>query len=163
VHAVHIRAIIQWGQCMVSISSERPRLAIRLVTNSKSGLTAWDSPDLFVDDDFPPLDSLMPTSLHWHQLADVHSIVRNTFMNKSTLDHCTGALICDKVGLSKTALAISMMAFLNQSVLLQQGCQVPPPILCNYHHSDENRCKANHSRRNYLISREQAELSRFPT
>lgn len=98
----------------------------------KSGITAWDSPDSFIDDDAPLPPSLVPIALHWHQLSGAHSIVRNTFAKDPSIDQCTGMLICDEVGLGKTALALSTIAFLNQIVVLQQGGQALPAILGYY-------------------------------
>jgi SNF2 family DNA or RNA helicase len=45
-------------------------------------------------------------------------------------------LICDEVGLGKTALAISIIAFLNQIVLIQQGGQALPSIIGYYSYVD---------------------------
>jgi TATA-binding protein-associated factor len=96
---------------------------------NKSGITAWDSPDSFIDDDAPLPPSLVPLALHWHQLSGAHSIIRNTFTKGPSVNQCTGMLICDEVGLGKTALALSTIAFLNQIVVLQQGGQALPAIL----------------------------------
>jgi TATA-binding protein-associated factor len=92
--------------------------------------TPWDNPDLF--NAFPVPDCLQPLRLHWHQLAGVHSIIRNTFTKVTSPDHCTGTLICDEVGLGKTALAITTMAFLSQCALLQAEGGDLPPILGEY-------------------------------
>lgn len=70
--------------------------------------------------------------LHWHQLAGIHSIVRNTFSRKADPDHCTGMLICDQVGLGKTALTISTIAFINQVIALQKKDKARPPMLRTY-------------------------------
>jgi TATA-binding protein-associated factor len=130
----------------------------------RKGLTAWDSPELFVDDDSPLPDSLTPIFLHWHQLVGVHSIVRNSFTKKPSSDHCTGTLICDEVGLGKTAQAIAMIAFMNQVVLLQQGGQPLPPILRNYHYSYTNHCNTeSFSQAIYHISKEQTGSKRYLT
>jgi hypothetical protein len=90
-------------------------------------LTAWDRPDLFSANPVP--DSLAPLKLHWHQLAGVHSMVRNIFTRDADPDHCTGMLLADEVGLGKTALAISFISFLSQCVLLQQSDSELPPII----------------------------------
>lgn len=86
--------------------------------------TAWDNIDNFSD-----LNSLQPLQLHWHQLSGVHSFARNTFTSKPSDTHCTGMLICDEVGLGKTALTISIIAFLSQCVLLQEKKAELPPVL----------------------------------
>lgn len=93
----------------------------------KSGTTPWADPGLFVMSPRP--ECLEPLQLHWHQLAGVHSIIRNTYTSTPVPGHCTGMLICDDVGLGKTALAISTIAFLNQVVLLQGDGQKLPLIL----------------------------------
>jgi SNF2 family DNA or RNA helicase len=101
-----------------------------------SGITAWDSSSLFVVGDAPLSPSLMQMALHWHQLAGVHSVIRSSFTKDPSPDNCTGMLICDEVGLGKTALAISIIAFLNQIVLLQQKGQALPSIIGNYLYVD---------------------------
>lgn len=87
----------------------------------KTGLTAWES----------PLDPKTSTNLelHWHQLAGVHSIIRRAFTPQPNLAHCTATLECDQVGLGKTTLAITVIAFLNQIVALQEKGMDLPPIL----------------------------------
>jgi TATA-binding protein-associated factor len=92
----------------------------------RSGITAWDDATQFQE---PPSDFLQPTYLHWHQLAGVHSIIRNTLESTPSTDNCTGMLVCDEVGLGKTALSISTIAFLNQAMFLQDRGQTLPPIL----------------------------------
>lgn len=93
-----------------------------------AGLTPWDQPDLFTTSP-QQTDSLVPLSLHWHQLAGVHSIIRSAFTKTPSPGHCTGILECDEVGLGKTALAITVIAFLNQAVTLQVAKKPLPPIL----------------------------------
>jgi hypothetical protein len=95
----------------------------------KTGITAWDQPASF---NVTTRASLVEMKLHWHQLAGVHSIIRNTFTSKPKPDHCTGMLICDEVGLGKTALSIATIAFLNQAVILQEFNEPLPPILSKY-------------------------------
>jgi TATA-binding protein-associated factor len=92
-----------------------------------SGLTAWDHPELFAAN--PQPDCLVKNQLYWHQAAGVHSIARNVFSTTPNPNHCTGTLISDEVGLGKTALASSFMAFLNQCILLQGRKQSLPPVL----------------------------------
>jgi hypothetical protein len=89
------------------------------------GHNAWENPDSFSSP-----DSLMPIALHWHQLAGVHSIICNTFLAKPMVNSGSGMLICDEVGLGKTVLAISMVAFLSQSALIHElKPSALPPII----------------------------------
>jgi hypothetical protein len=90
-------------------------------------VTAWEDPNLFNANPVP--DSLARLKLHWHQLAGVHSMVRNIFTPNANPLHCTGMLVSDEVGLGKTALAISFIAFLSQCALLQQRNAELPPII----------------------------------
>ncbi|KAF8869930.1 SNF2 family N-terminal domain-containing protein [Infundibulicybe gibba] len=86
--------------------------------------TAWDSPDVFAKE---------PLKLHWHQLAGVQSVIRNTFTKEPNAeDKCSGILICDEVGLGKTALAIATIAFLNQSIYCAENGSAQPPVLGVY-------------------------------
>jgi hypothetical protein len=93
-----------------------------------AGLTPWDKPELFTTS-LQQTDSLIPLKLHWHQLAGVHSIIRSAFTKTASPGHCTGILECDEVGLGKTALAITVIGFLNQAVTLQVAKKPLPPIL----------------------------------
>lgn len=94
------------------------------------GLTPWsDSSDF--DNQDPSNSKLTPLSLHWHQLAGVHSIVRSTFTPEPEAGNCTGMLVCDEVGLGKTTLVISAIAFLNQALSNQENGS-RPPILGEY-------------------------------
>ncbi|KAJ3963543.1 P-loop containing nucleoside triphosphate hydrolase protein, partial [Lentinula raphanica] len=88
----------------------------------QEGLTAWDQ-------SFETSASkLSPLSLHWHQLAAVHSIARRSFSKEpDTLPR--GTLICDEVGLGKTTLAIAVGAFLNQLISIQDSDIKPPPLI----------------------------------
>ncbi|KAF8871323.1 P-loop containing nucleoside triphosphate hydrolase protein [Infundibulicybe gibba] len=81
----------------------------------------WDDPAVFESS-----PDLQPLKLHWHQLAGVHSIIRNTFTQLPDDIGCSGVLICDDVGLGKTALAITLIGFLNQYL---RSPEQPPPIL----------------------------------
>jgi TATA-binding protein-associated factor len=92
-----------------------------------SGLTAWEHPVLF--DVEPPPDYLTKNRLYWHQMAAVHSFARNVFTTTADPNHCTGMLISDEVGLGKTALAISVLGFLNQCISLQDRKQSLPSVL----------------------------------
>lgn len=92
-----------------------------------AGANEWQNPQRFEGPE--NLSNLKPLTLHWHQLAGVHSIIRNIFTKKRKSKHCTGMLIADEVGLGKTALAISVIAFLNQSARVQDKGEELPPIL----------------------------------
>ncbi|KIK51761.1 hypothetical protein GYMLUDRAFT_251819 [Collybiopsis luxurians FD-317 M1] len=97
----------------------------------KAGMNPWDSPQLFKPSPQQP-DSLLPLRLHWHQLAGVHSIIRRAFTEAPSPEHCTGTLECDEVGLGKTTLAITVIAFMNQTVALQAAKASLPPLLQKY-------------------------------
>lgn len=94
-----------------------------------SGISPWDDPTPFAQDPIP--DDLVNFNLHWHQLAGVHSIVRSIFTEKPDATHTTGVLIGDEVGLGKTAQAVTLIAFLNQSILGTN--RVPPRVLRKLH------------------------------
>ncbi|KAF9061747.1 hypothetical protein BDP27DRAFT_1452086 [Rhodocollybia butyracea] len=63
--------------------------------------TPWDKPALFTPS-LQQTDSLVSLQLHWHQLAGVHSIIRNTFTATSSPGHCTGILECDEYDCPKS-------------------------------------------------------------
>jgi SNF2 family DNA or RNA helicase len=88
-----------------------------------AGFNAWDRRTK------SQVKDMKPISLHWHQLAGVHSIIRNTFTSDCEPDHATGMLICDEVGLGKTAQTIATIAFLNQVIDLSAQNKKPPPHL----------------------------------
>jgi hypothetical protein len=119
-----------------SMSSEAIAARLGFIRNSlphqfnrhrhRMGLTPWTNPEDFQD---PSSANLQRTSLHWHQLAGVHSIIRSTFSpERNMCGHCTGMLVCDEVGLGKTALVIATIAFLNEC-LSSERKEHPPPIL----------------------------------
>lgn len=94
----------------------------------KQGLTAWQHSELFGTS--PPPDCMAPMQLHWHQIAGVHSLARSVFTaTPATNGNPPGMLICDEVGLGKTALSISILAFLNQTAVLQEQGGALPPFL----------------------------------
>jgi len=106
-----------------------------------SGTTPWDlhpsskkssKTSSSADASASPSGPHQDLRLHWHQLAGIHSIIRNTFSKRPDADNCTGTLICDQVGLGKTALTISTIAFINQVIALQKKHKSPPPILRTY-------------------------------
>jgi hypothetical protein len=95
-----------------------------------AGATEWDSPSFFQGVDLENLPStLTPLTLHWHQLAGVHSIIRSTFSQSRDSINCAGVLVADDVGLGKTGMAITLIAFMNQSAFLQEEKKPLPPIL----------------------------------
>jgi hypothetical protein len=98
----------------------------------RMGLTAWSNPSDF-EGASSQHENLTPLSLHWHQLAGVHSIIRNTFTAEKDTKKCAGMLICDEVGLGKTTMVISTIAFLNQVVSSESERKGKlPPILGQY-------------------------------
>ncbi|KAF8523869.1 P-loop containing nucleoside triphosphate hydrolase protein [Hysterangium stoloniferum] len=122
----------------VNIGFTRDNLPHQFIsTRHVMGKNAWDQPELFVTKPNP--DYLVENRLHWHQIAGVHSIARNIFTPTSDPDHCCGILICDEVGLGKTSLTIAIIAFLNQSISMQQRGQLPPVLAdrkyLNGHHT----------------------------
>lgn len=94
----------------------------------QTGITAWEEPQVF-EASGTGSQCLVPLKLHWHQLSGVHSIIRRSFTSAPTPSHCTGTLECDEVGLGKTTLALTVVAFLNQAVALQKKNAPLPPIL----------------------------------
>ena len=99
----------------------------------RMGRTPWSNPSDFegAGTSSELSENLTPLALHWHQLAGIHSIIRTVFAANSMQGDgtCkTGMLVCDEVGLGKTAMAISTIAFLNQ-VLFSGQKGSPPPIL----------------------------------
>ncbi|PPR01683.1 hypothetical protein CVT26_013098, partial [Gymnopilus dilepis] len=68
-------------------------------------------------------------TLHWHQVAGVHSIIRNIFYPNPHPDNITGMLVADEVGLGKTCQAICVILFLVTAVLRQKKKFEPPPLL----------------------------------
>ncbi|KAJ4463203.1 P-loop containing nucleoside triphosphate hydrolase protein [Lentinula lateritia] len=95
-----------------------------------NGITPWDKATQF-ETEADNHQNLLPLSLHWHQLAGIHSIARSVFTKTAVPDHCTGVLVADEVGLGKTAQSLSFIAFLNQAIMIQKHKQPSklPPIL----------------------------------
>lgn len=91
----------------------------------RMGLTSWSNPSDFED---ASSKNLLPAALHWHQLAGVHSIIRHTFTAEAGEKKCSGMLICDEVGLGKTALVIATIAFLNQCLSSERKGLLPPVL-----------------------------------
>ena len=71
-------------------------------------------------------------TLHWHQVAGVHSIIRNIFYPNPHPDNITGMLVADEVGLGKTCQAICVILFLVTAVLRQKKKFEPPPLLSEF-------------------------------
>lgn len=95
-----------------------------------AGFTPWEKDRASLFNDKSP--EIIPNRLHWHQLAGVHSFARRVFTEESDPKACTGYLISDEVGLGKTALVISIIAFLNQIIEVQarKGSHLDlPPVL----------------------------------
>lgn len=105
----------------------KQRLPLQFNHYRHRSLTPWDMPQIFTPSS--KHDSLDPLKLHWHQLAGVHSIIRQKFTKKPTSDQCLGMILCDEVGLGKTGLALATIAFLSQCVLIQTKGGTLPKIL----------------------------------
>lgn len=74
----------------------------------------------------------IPLSLHWHQLAGAHAIIRKTFSATPDPNGCTGLLVSDDVGLGKTFLAGAVIAILADIVIRQQMKKALPPIISKF-------------------------------
>lgn len=114
----------------------------------RSGVSPWDDPSPFEQDPIP--DDLVNFDLHWHQLAGVHSIVRSLFTEEPDATHTTGVLVGDEVGLGKTAQAITLIGFLNQSILGVN--RAVPRILRKLYYSKCLASLANPRPRIYSVS-----------
>ena len=90
------------------------------------GFSVWTNPGLFEDRSNP---DLRPLSLHSHQLNGVHSIIRTSFSFSPVSEGSAGKLIADEVGLGKTAIVVSTIAFLSHATTLQLQNKPLPPIL----------------------------------
>lgn len=89
--------------------------------------TLWDQPSEFT---IPTSSALAPMSLHWHQLAGLHSTIRHVFTDVPRPKHCTGILIADEVGLGKTAQTLATIAFLNDVIWSRESkSRKLPPII----------------------------------
>ncbi|PPQ93015.1 hypothetical protein CVT25_006099 [Psilocybe cyanescens] len=99
----------------------------------KGGITPWDSshpnqikPELAQND-----SQMEPISLHWHQLAGVHALMRMNWTAKANTTRPCGALIADEVGLGKTFQAATVIAFLSDVAMRQKLSRPLPPLLFN--------------------------------
>jgi hypothetical protein len=96
------------------------------------GMTAWDRKhrkafaDANIDDLDPMLEKL---TLHWHQLAGVHAVVRKIFTSEASVDNCTGILLADEVGLGKTMQSLAVVAFLIDLMARQERATPYPPLV----------------------------------
>lgn len=97
------------------------------------GLNSWDEPSAFNDANPENLESLEPFTLHWHQLAGVHALIRMTFTPEPAPGHCTGVLVADDVGLGKTFQAITVIAVLAALIHCQSTVKskTPPIFVSN--------------------------------
>ena len=91
-----------------------------------AGISAW-SPE-FEEACRSSCDSIEPFSLQWHQLAGVHAAIRKVFSPTPDVNHCSGILFADDVGLGKTIQSATIMAFLSEVSILQQRELAVPPI-----------------------------------
>ncbi|KAG5719786.1 DNA repair protein rhp26 [Termitomyces sp. T112] len=95
-----------------------------------TGANIWDDPHLFNNLEADLHNGVLSKfSLHWHQLAGVHSIVRTIFTEEPSSSDTLGALIGDEVGLGKTAQAIALIAFLNVAISAQKNKRAVPKII----------------------------------
>ncbi|KAJ3564613.1 hypothetical protein NP233_g8186 [Leucocoprinus birnbaumii] len=93
-----------------------------------SGITPWDDEKEFAVTE--PLPShLTPLSLHWHQLAGIHSILRSLFSDQPDENRPTGVLVADAVGLGKTCQSIGTIAMLNAIIFCQEGKYKLPQVI----------------------------------
>ncbi|KJA14356.1 hypothetical protein HYPSUDRAFT_208778 [Hypholoma sublateritium FD-334 SS-4] len=75
----------------------------------RDGLTMWTNPEAF--------------------LAGVHAIMRGCLTVEPNSDHCTGMLVADEVGLGKTYLAATAMAFLSEAAIQQDNLKIAPILI----------------------------------
>lgn len=97
-----------------------------------AGLTAWDSKHRHLFEEPNPLatnNMLEPITLHWHQLAGVHAVIRKVFSSEPLPKHGNGVLIADEVGLGKTFQALTVIAFLADVTLRKSKNFAMPPII----------------------------------
>lgn len=97
----------------------------------RHGLTSWSTETCgrFILNDVNKADpDMLPLRLHSHQLAGVHSILRNTF-TKDPTDEKRGMLIADEVGLGKTFQSITTLATLSDIRFRQMGNRPLPPLI----------------------------------
>ncbi|KAF8881145.1 P-loop containing nucleoside triphosphate hydrolase protein [Gymnopilus junonius] len=97
----------------------------------RDGLSPWDPAytSLFEEKKARKDPNMTLFSLHWHQLAGVHSIIRNAFASKANPKNCPGVLIADDVGLGKTCQSVAVIAFLADAVHRQKQKLGQAPLL----------------------------------
>lgn len=95
----------------------------------RGGLSAWDVANAQLFDPSKAAEDvdMQPISLHWHQLAGVHSVIRKIFTETPNSGGCHGILIADEVGLGKTFQAATLIAFLSDFIL-RQSFEPPIPL-----------------------------------
>ncbi|KAJ3494060.1 hypothetical protein NLJ89_g10889 [Agrocybe chaxingu] len=93
------------------------------------GLTPWTAPEAFEAKKMEKDSAFQPISLHWHQMAGVHAILRMVFSAAPSPGRCCGALIADEVGLGKTYQIAALIATLADLVLRESTTVTPPPII----------------------------------
>lgn len=97
------------------------------------GLNAWDDADHFdTSSTVYNEKNLVPNALHWHQLSGIHAVLRKLFTETSSPDNPLGILLADEVGLGKTALAISIIAFFSHVHWLIKKTKALPPIISEF-------------------------------
>ncbi|KAF8953874.1 P-loop containing nucleoside triphosphate hydrolase protein [Flammula alnicola] len=110
-----------------------PASRLPLLFNSfrhKAGLSSWDPENahLFKPDAAAKNPEMDPISLHWHQLAGIHAVMRMNFTEKPDSRPC-GALIADEVGLGKTFQAAAIIACLSDLAMRQKLQKPLPPVV----------------------------------
>ena len=102
--------------------------------NSKrrlDGLNVWSNPEAFDLNNVDNLSNLVDLELFWHQLAGAHATIRHCLTKDPVPSHCAGVLICDEVGLGKTYMSATIIAFFIDVFIRQQttaDCKVLPAI-----------------------------------
>lgn len=102
-------------------------------TRHTGGLTPWRAATrhLFQEKDILRRDpAIVPLTLHWHQLAGIHAIIRKLFTAEAaTSSEVLGVLIADEVGLGKTFQIATTISFLIDLVHCQANHLPLPPII----------------------------------
>lgn len=104
--------------------------------SSCTGVTGWspETSSLFVDNAKNRANPDMRLfRLHYHQLAGVHSILRNSFTKQPVPGGTPGMLIADEVGLGKTFLAATTMITLSDIRARQKLGHPLPPLIGKSH------------------------------
>ncbi|TFK62822.1 hypothetical protein BDN72DRAFT_776663 [Pluteus cervinus] len=110
----------------------------------KLGLTAWENgvSGLIASPGAATDPQLVKLSLHWHQLAGIHSVLRMIFTPEPNPGGCCGALIADDVGLGKTFQATAIIALFTELIERQKkpapdNKHLPPFINSNPYLGEE--------------------------